>query len=72
MHRDALQPHDRVLMVDDLLATGGTMDACVELAKRIGAEVVGCAFLLELTFLNGREKLAPVECFSLVEYDGED
>jgi len=72
MHRDALQPHDRVLMVDDLLATGGTMDACVQLAQRIGAEVVGCAFLLELTFLSGREKLAPVECFILVEYDGED
>lgn len=71
MHRDALQPDDRVLMLDDLLATGGTMDACIKLANRIGAEVVGCAFLLELTFLNGREKLAPVECFSLVQYDSE-
>ena len=71
MHRDALQPDDRVLMLDDLLATGGTMDACIKLANRIGAEVVGCAFLLELTFLNGREKLAPVDCFSLVQYDSE-
>jgi adenine phosphoribosyltransferase len=72
MHRDALKPHDRVLMIDDLLATGGTMDACVKLAQRIGAEIVGCAFLLELTFLNGRQKLEPVDCFSLVEYDSED
>lgn len=71
MHRDALQPKDRVLMLDDLLATGGTMDACIKLANRIGAEVVGCAFLLELTFLNGRERLAPVDCFSLVQYDSE-
>lgn len=71
MHRDAVQPDDRVLLVDDLLATGGTMEACIKLAGRIGADVVGCAFLLELNFLNGREKLEPVECFSLVQYDSE-
>lgn len=72
MHTDAVGEGDRVLLVDDLLATGGTMQACVKLAEKSGAEVVGCAFLVELTFLNGREKLEPIECFSLISYDGED
>ena len=72
MHIDAVQPGDRVLMVDDLLATGGTMDACVKLAQKSGAQVVGCAFVIELTFLNARQRLAPVDCFSLIQYDGED
>ena len=72
MHTDAVGEGDRVLLVDDLLATGGTMQACVKLAEQSGAEVVGCAFLVELTFLNGREILSPVECFSLIQYDGED
>ena len=72
MHTDAVHSGDRVLLVDDLLATGGTMAACVHLAGQTGATVVGCAFVIELTFLGGREKLAPVDCFSLVQYDGED
>lgn len=72
MHIDAVQRGDRVLMVDDLLATGGTMDACVKLAQKSGAQVVGCAFVIELTFLNARQRLAPVDCFSLIQYDGED
>ena len=72
MHVDAVRPGDRVLLVDDLLATGGTMDACVQLARKGGAEVIGCAFVIELTFLNGREKLSPTECFSLIQYNGED
>lgn len=72
MHTDAVGEGDRVLLVDDLLATGGTMQACVKLAEKSGAEVVSCAFLVELTFLNGRDKLAPADCFSLVAYDGED
>lgn len=70
MHIDAVKPGDRVLLVDDLLATGGTMDACVQLARKGGAEVVGCAFVIELTFLNGRERLN-ADSFSLIQYDSE-
>jgi adenine phosphoribosyltransferase len=72
MHTDAVKAGDKVLLVDDLLATGGTMEACVKLCKHTGAEVVGCAFVIELTFIGGREKLAPTDCFSLISYDSED
>ncbi|HWL11159.1 MAG TPA: adenine phosphoribosyltransferase [Planctomicrobium sp.] len=71
IHTDAFSPGDRVLLVDDLLATGGTMNACAKLVERSGAEVVGCAFVVELAFLNGRERLAPYDVFSLLTYDGE-
>lgn len=57
IHQDAIQPGQKVLIVDDLLATGGTMKATAELVKTFNATVVGIAFLIELTFLNGREKL---------------
>jgi adenine phosphoribosyltransferase len=67
IHVDALKPGQRVLVVDDLLATGGTARATVELVERMGAHVVGCCFLVELGFLRGRERLgAPVR--SLVVY----
>lgn len=69
IHRDALHPGARVLIADDLLATGGTADAAVKLARRAGGEVVGCAFVVELTGLQGRARLKPVNCFSLVQYD---
>jgi adenine phosphoribosyltransferase len=72
MHVDAVEPGSRCLMVDDLLATGGTIEACIKLAKESGAEVVGCAFVIELTFLNGRQRLAPYDVFSLIQYDSED
>jgi len=72
MHRDAIQAGSRVLMVDDLLATGGTMRACCEMVEAAGGIVVACAFLVELSFLGGREKLVPHEVFSLVEYASED
>ncbi len=72
LHTDAVAEGDRVLFVDDLLATGGTMEACARLADRCGAEVVGYAFLVELDFLNGRDRLAPHEVFSLIHYDSED
>ncbi len=72
MHTDALAKGDRVIMVDDLLATGGTIKACIELAERTGAEVVGCAFVIELDFLKGRDVLSAYDIFSLIHYDGED
>ncbi|REJ91238.1 MAG: adenine phosphoribosyltransferase [Planctomycetota bacterium] len=68
MHTDAVRDGDRVLLVDDLLATGGTMEACVQLAEQSGASIVGCAFVVELAFLGGRDKLAPHEVVSLLKY----
>jgi len=71
MHSDALARGTRVLVHDDLLATGGTAGAVCELVERAGAEVVACAFLIELAFLRGRERLAPREVRSLVTYEAE-
>lgn len=71
MHTDSIHSDDRVLIVDDLLATGGTISACIELAKHSHAEVVSCAFLIELAFLNGREKMNGCDVYSLIEYDAE-
>ncbi len=59
IHADAIQPGQRVLMVDDLLATGGTLKACLDLIDGLGAEVVGVTVLIELAFLNGRERVKP-------------
>lgn len=66
VHRDAFAPGDRVLIVDDVLATGGTAEATVELLRRAGADVVGVAVLMELAFLKGRERLAGVDVRALV------
>jgi adenine phosphoribosyltransferase len=71
MHKDAVGPEDRVLIVDDLLATGGTVAACAELVSRMGARVIGCAFVIELAFLNGRAKLGDLPAKSLITYDSE-
>lgn len=71
LHSDALKAGDKVLLVDDLLATGGTIGACRKLAEMSGAEVVACAFIIELSFLNGREKLDQCDVFSLVKYHDE-
>jgi adenine phosphoribosyltransferase len=70
IHSDAVKPGARVLVVDDLLATGGTASAACELVRGLGAEVVECAFLIELAFLKGREKLG-CRAFSILEYDSE-
>jgi adenine phosphoribosyltransferase len=69
IHHDAFAGHRRVLVVDDLLATGGTASAAVALAERCGGEVVACAFVIELAFLKGRQRLAGREVLSLLVYD---
>ncbi|MFT4569168.1 MAG: adenine phosphoribosyltransferase [Hyphomicrobiaceae bacterium] len=69
MHVDSLSPGARVLVVDDLLATGGTAAAALELVLKVGGNPVGCAFMIELAFLGGAARLAPVSCRSLVRYD---
>ncbi|MBT4268631.1 MAG: adenine phosphoribosyltransferase [Deltaproteobacteria bacterium] len=71
MHEDAIQKGDRVLVVDDLIATGGTVAAAVELVQKLGGSIVECAFLLELTDLKGQEKIKGVPIFSLIEFEGE-
>lgn len=69
MHRDAIKPGQRVLIFDDLLATGGTAKACCELVEQLGGEIIGVAFIVELTFLHGREKLSDYEVMALVPMD---
>jgi adenine phosphoribosyltransferase len=71
VHADALAGGSRVLVHDDLLATGGTARALVALARQMGAEVVGCAFLVELAFLRGRDQLGGLDVNALVSYDEE-
>ncbi len=68
MHVDALSPGSRVLVVDDLIATGGTAAATVDLVRQCGAKVAGCAFLMELTFLKGRTKLDVEPCHAVIRY----
>lgn len=68
IHQDALHPKEKVLVVDDLLATGGTVAAAVELLKSLNAEIAGLAFFVELSFLKGREKLAPHPIYSVIQY----
>ncbi|MCZ8519046.1 MULTISPECIES: adenine phosphoribosyltransferase [Paenibacillus] len=68
MHDDAIKPGQKVLIADDLLATGGTIATSINLVKQLGGEVVGAAFLIELQDLNGREKLGDIDVISLVQY----
>jgi adenine phosphoribosyltransferase len=68
IHRDAVRPGQRVIIVDDLLATGGTAHATGELIKSIGGEIAGLAFVVELDFLQGRQRLADYDVFSLLHY----
>lgn len=67
IHKDAVEPGDKILIIDDLLATGGTVKAAVELIEELGAEVVSIGFLLELGFLNGRDKFKGYDVFSLLQ-----
>ena len=71
IHKDAFEKGKKVLILDDLLATGGTTCAAIDLAKNLGGEVVEAAFVIELEFLKGREKIKDVPVFSLVKYDKE-
>ncbi len=71
MHTDALVPGDRVLVHDDLLATGGTARATIELVEKLGGVIEGVSFLVELSFLGGRATLGKYEVFSLLKYDAE-
>lgn len=69
MHVDAVSPGDKVLVIDDLLATGGTVEACCKLIEQSGASVAGCGFVVELAGLNARSRLGDYELFSLIRYD---
>jgi adenine phosphoribosyltransferase len=69
IHLDAIQPGQRVVLVDDLLATGGTMQATVKLVKELGGEIAGVAFAVELDFLKGRDRFPGYDVFSLLHYD---
>jgi adenine phosphoribosyltransferase len=71
MHEDAIKPGSRVLMVDDLLATGGTMVACCEMIEKAGGRIVGVEFLIELSFIHGRDKLAKYPIRSQIDYENE-
>lgn len=68
IHKDAIKPGQRVLITDDLLATGGTIEATIKLVEELGGEVIGCAFLIELSYLNGMDKLEGYDVLSLMSY----
>ena len=68
LHKDAIKPGQRVLICDDLLATGGTIKATIELIEQLGGVVVGCAFLIELMDLHGRDKIKGYDIITLMEY----
>ncbi len=68
VHKDAIKPGQRVLIVDDLLATGGTVLGTMELMEQLGGHIAGIAFLVELSFLKGRERLKEHDVFALIKY----
>jgi adenine phosphoribosyltransferase len=71
IHRDALSPGERVVIADDLIATGGTVGATVNLVRKLGAEIHECAFLVELPDLNGRQQVKDCDIFAIMEFEGE-
>ncbi|MBI2139138.1 adenine phosphoribosyltransferase [Candidatus Woesearchaeota archaeon] len=71
VHADAIKKGQRVLVVDDLIATGGTIAAAVKLIEKLGGKVIECAFIIELPGLKGREKLKGYEIFTMMEFEGE-
>ena len=68
VHTDAVNPGDKILLIDDLIATGGTAEASCQLVEELGGEIIGCAFVIELDALNGRQKLANYRVHSLLHY----
>ncbi len=68
MHADSIKKGDKVVIIDDLLATGGTVEATIKLVEKMGGEVVGCSFLIELSDLNGRELLKNYDVYSVMTY----
>ena len=71
MHKDAIKPGPKVVIIDDLIATGGTVEACARMVERLGGEVTRIVFLMELAGLKGREKLAKYDVKSVIRYDGK-
>ena len=71
IHKDAVKPGQKVVIVDDLIATGGTIEAAIKLIEQLGGEVVKVIFLMELAGLNGREKLAGYDVASVITYEGK-
>ena len=70
IHEDAIKPGQKVLIVDDLLATGGTVEAAIKLVEKLGGEVVGCGFVIELDDLKGRERLKGYDVYTMISYKG--
>lgn len=68
IHQDAIQPGDKIMLIDDLLATGGTASAAIQLISKLGGEIVCASFLIELNFLNGRQKLGSTKIHSILQY----
>jgi len=68
MHKDAIKPKEKTIIIDDVLATGGTAQATAHLVESLGGEIVGLGFLIDLTFLKGKEKLSKYDIYSLIEY----
>ena len=71
MHKDAISKGDKVLIVDDLIATGGTISAAIQLVEQLGGEIIECAFIIELPDLKGREKIKDYKIFKLIEFEGD-
>lgn len=71
IHKDAINPGEKILIHDDLLATGGTVEAVCKLVEKLGGEIIGIVFLIELSFLNGREKLKKYDVSSIIKYESE-
>ena len=71
LHTDAIKRGQRVMLIDDLLATGGTIEACAKLVEKLGGTVAGAAFVIELSFLKGRERLKGMPVYSIVDYESE-
>ena len=71
MHADSIEPGEKVVIIDDLIATGGTIGAAVSLVKKLGGDILECGFVVELPDLKGREKIKDQKIFSICEFEGE-